>query len=137
VVDTDDLMDSGIFVVGGQAGGANVGAGVGLGWVAREVEGESLNLDVNLKAFSLVGIADDKGPNGFAVSVGPGIGISASKTDTKTLSVRSVVDFVKGLFSEKPAPPPPSAAPPPRPADQTPSWRPAPPQQPHPGDERR
>lgn len=98
VVDSDKLTDSGIFVTGGLAGGVNVGVGVGIGYARREIEGHSENIDANIVDGSATMSFDDKGYNGLAGSYGPGIGVSVSSTETATLSVESVVNFIINIF---------------------------------------
>lgn len=44
VIDTDKLSDSGVSVTAGPAGGANIGASVQVGAVARDIEGLDLEL---------------------------------------------------------------------------------------------
>ena len=98
VIDTNNLGESGIFRTRGGAGGANVGLSGGLGFAIRELEGVSINYDVNLKLVSPTFSFDDKGFNGAALGVGPGVGASSSVTSTSTYSVNDFISDVKGWF---------------------------------------
>jgi len=95
VLDTDNLMDSGIYGTAGPAYGANVGIAIGGGYACREIEGESIGIDANLKAFSVVPAFDEKGYNGGSISYGPGIGSSYSTTETRTLSPNAIMRWLK------------------------------------------
>lgn len=99
VLDTDDIFASGAFSTAGLAGGANAGYGIGFGCTLRDIEGSSLNLDVNVGPASISYIVDDLGLNGFAFTVGPGIGVSVSATDTRTFSIRDALSSVNNLLS--------------------------------------
>jgi hypothetical protein len=98
VIDTDNIGESGFFRTRGGAGGANVGLSGGLGFAIRELEGVSINYDVNLKIVSPTFSFDDKGFNGTALGVGPGVGASSSVTSTSTYSVNNFISDVKGWF---------------------------------------
>lgn len=96
VLDTDDLLDSGFYVTAGNAYGANVGVGLGGGYACREIEGKAASFDVNAGKFSLVPTFDEKGFNGGAVTLGPGIGVSGSTTITWTLSPNLLIKALGG-----------------------------------------
>ena len=98
VVDSDKLTDSGIFATGGVATGVNVGVGVGVGYTRRDIEGHAENIDVNVAQGSMTVSFDDKGYNGLAGSYGAGVGVSTSSTETVTLSVENVVNFIQNIF---------------------------------------
>jgi RHS repeat-associated protein len=98
---------SGIFIAGAGATGANVGVGIGAGFTVRDIEGKSFNVDFNLKVISLTISFDEKGFNGLGLSVGPGVGISSSYAVTKPLwqpfkindpNERSVLEALKSLI---------------------------------------
>lgn len=91
VFDLDQLLDSGWYFSFNESTGINVGAAVGAGWVAREIEGDGAALDVNLKVVSPTLLFDDQGTNGAAFTVGPGWGASGSTGKTWTLSPNSLL----------------------------------------------
>lgn len=97
VWDTDTPMDSGVYFSIGSSYGGNVGIGVGLGMVCRDIEGRGASLDLNAGKISPALSLDDKGVNGATFTVGPGAGFSASTTTTWTLSPNAIINFVKGL----------------------------------------
>jgi len=98
VIDTDSLEKSGLFIQGGPGSGANVGVAVCGGFTTRDIEGWGTDVDVNAGKFSPVILMDDKGLSGFAVGLGPGIGLSYSATYTSTLTVSQIWDWAKELF---------------------------------------
>ena len=102
VIDTDNLMHSGVFSSGGPSYGLNAGLGLGVG-VYKEVEGLATNYDLNAgkRSGSLsftprpgepVGLSN---LNGGAVTWGPGYGVSRSLTQTDTLTVETIRDRLK------------------------------------------
>lgn len=91
VLDTDDLMNSGIYGTIGPAVGANVGIGVGAG-IVEEINEWSYGLDANIGAVSPTFIGDKNGFNGMGLSGGIGAGLSASATYTETYSISEMVD---------------------------------------------
>lgn len=95
VLDTDDLLASGVFVNGGPRSGANVGAGVCAGWSPRDIDGWGTDFDTNSIPGSPVILFDDAGFNGLALGVGPGKGASMSRTYTATYSVRDLIDWAR------------------------------------------
>jgi RHS repeat-associated protein len=99
VIDLDDLGDSGFFRTRGGAGGANVGISAGVGFAIREIEGDSLNFDINAKVVSPTISWDDQGFNGLTFGVGPGAGASSSFTNTSTYSIHNLISDVKSVFS--------------------------------------
>jgi RHS repeat-associated protein len=99
VVDTDDLLESGVFTTIGPAAGANVGASLGAGFALREIEGWSTNIDVNAFGVSPVISFDDAGFNGAAVGLGPGKGMSISETYTSTYTIRDAIQDIKDLYN--------------------------------------
>ena len=94
VIDLSKFRDTGLFISGGPAAGGNVGIGVGAGFVKRDIEGGSINFDINFGAISLSIIVDEKGVNGACVTIGPGKGGSSSYTITKTLKSGDVADMI-------------------------------------------
>ncbi len=98
VLDTDHPSESGLFGFGGPAVGLNLGIGAGVGFACREIEGAGYQGDMNGAVVSPVAMWDDRGWNGFGISLGPGLGASAGDTSTGTLSVGDVVSWVRGLF---------------------------------------
>lgn len=101
VVDFSKLSNSGLFGSLAFAGGGNVGIGVGGGFALRDVERTSINGDVNLGKVSVTATMDEKGFNGMGASVGPGIGASASKQETKTLTFPTIGNWIKSLFNKE------------------------------------
>jgi RHS repeat-associated protein len=95
VLDTDNLLDSGIWGNYGVDSGANVGVSAFAGIVARDIEGEGGEADLNLKVVSPVLLTDDKGINGAALGIGPGVGGSVGYGRTHTLTVRTILTFFK------------------------------------------
>lgn len=103
VFDTDNWLDSGVYVTVGVGVGANVGWGWGGGFACRDIEGTSYNADVNAGAVSGIVSFDDKGFNGVAGSWGPGLGGSVSVTETVTLSPGSIANaFARWSMSSNP-----------------------------------
>ena len=94
VIDLSKYRDTGLFISGGPAAGGNVGIGVGAGFVKRDIEGGSINFDINFGAISLTVIIDEKGINGACVTIGPGKGGSSSYTITKTIKAGDVADMI-------------------------------------------
>lgn len=93
VFDTDNLLDSGIWANYGVAGGANVGAAAIFGIVARDIEGEGGEADLNLAVVSPSILTDDQGINGAAFGFGPGKGGSVGYGRTHTLTLRDMGRF--------------------------------------------
>jgi RHS repeat-associated protein len=93
VIDTDDLWESGLYFSANASVGVNVGIGVGAGFTFRDIEGKGACIDANLGTLSPSVLLDDKGLNGFSLSVGPGTGISGSLGYTATLSAVDIVRF--------------------------------------------
>lgn len=73
--------------------GANAGVSVGAGLVERDIEGLGLGVDTSIGAGSVAPMFDQEGFNGVFIGKGPGVGLSASITDTKTLTLRSVIEW--------------------------------------------
>lgn len=96
VLDTDNLGDSGYYFSIGESAGGNVGVGLGVGYACRDIEGKGVNVDLNAGKVSPTVSFDDRGFNGGALTIGPGAGLSASKTRTWTLSVNSVLGALRG-----------------------------------------
>ena len=71
VYDTDHPDESGIFGSMGTGWGLNIGAGAGVGWAPRDIEGAWWGADYNIGLLSVVFMFDDKGWNGGAI--GPNI----------------------------------------------------------------
>ena len=99
VVDTDHPSESGVFDTAGPAVGLNMGVSVQVGVAARDVEGWSVNCDVNAGLISPVIALDDKDINGMAVGFGAGTGASVSVTYTGTLTIKKVKAWVSSLFN--------------------------------------
>jgi hypothetical protein len=95
VIDTDTPLDSGYYISLGNSVGANVGVGVGGGWVCRDIEGPGYNYDVNVGAYSVSPLFDDKGPNGVSGSWGPGGGANGSVGNTYTLSFNTILNLFR------------------------------------------
>ena len=96
VLDLDNWKDSGINFSGGVAAGLNVGAGFGIGYTPRDLEGSMpVGVDGNFGylPFSVAAMTDEKGFNGGSVSFGPGMGLSSSTQKSYTLSINSIIDF--------------------------------------------
>ena len=100
VLDTDNLGESGIFGTKAIAGGGNVGVAVGGGFVIRDIEGWSYNVDANFGAISVTASADDIGFNGLAFGLGPGKGLSVSAAKTSTYSVNDAIQYLKELWNK-------------------------------------
>lgn len=96
VLDTDNLLDSGVWVNGGRAQGANVGIALSGGYACRDIEGKSASIDANVGKVSLVPTFDDEGFNGGSIGIGPGLGMSGSTTQTWTLSPNAVMKWLEG-----------------------------------------
>jgi RHS repeat-associated protein len=95
VIDTDHPEESGLFIQGGPAFGANVGASLCVGYSTGDIEGWGSDLDLNLVKGSPVFLFDDKGEwNGVAIGGGPGVGVSVGETKTGTLTVSEMVDWL-------------------------------------------
>jgi hypothetical protein len=98
VVDLDHFLESGINVSGGLAAGANVGIGFGFGYVRGDIEGNMpLGIDGNFGFLPVSGAlyTDSKGISGGSLSFGPGMGLSVSSQNSKTLSLQSIINFFK------------------------------------------
>ncbi|KQZ56526.1 MULTISPECIES: RHS repeat-associated core domain-containing protein [unclassified Lysobacter] len=95
VLDTDSLLDSGVYFSIGESYGGNVGIGAGLGYVCRDIEGKGVGLDINAGKISPALSFDDQGLNGASFTVGPGAGLSASKTTTWTLSPNAIIRYIR------------------------------------------
>lgn len=69
----------------------------GFGWVDRDIEGWGYSLDANLGKLpvSPSPLADDQGINGGQLTVGPGIGLSASATYTETTTLEECGEAVE------------------------------------------
>jgi RHS repeat-associated protein len=100
VIDTDALGESGVFRTIGPAVGANAGAAIGGGFVKRDLEGWSYNIDANIKVVSAGAIFDDFGWAGAFGGWGPGIGVSASATHTATYSVNDFIRDIQKLWKK-------------------------------------
>ncbi|MGB4269684.1 MAG: RHS repeat-associated core domain-containing protein [Spirochaetota bacterium] len=103
VIDLSRFRDTGIFITSGLATGANVGGGIGVGYVVRDVEGISMNIDTNVTVpipLSLTITFDEKGINGISITLGPGAGLSVSATNTKTLKAGDVADRIIKFFKD-------------------------------------
>jgi RHS repeat-associated protein len=80
--------DSGIFGSASTAYGANVGASVMAGYI-KDMDGKGVTVDANIMDFSpTYYMTEDLDPNGFGISIGPGIGGSFAHGITKTLTLR-------------------------------------------------
>jgi hypothetical protein len=96
VIDTDKGLDSGFYGSFGTGGGANVGAGLTIGFAECDIEGSSGGFDVNFAAGSVYGgVGEDGGAFG-GVSIGPGIGVSANASETATFSFEDYINFALG-----------------------------------------
>ena len=98
VIDLDNWKDSGINISGGFAGGCNVGFGVGVGYVKRELEGCSpIGCDGNFGylPFSAAVMTDEEGFNGGSITFGPGMGVSSSVQNSYTLSINTISKLIK------------------------------------------
>ncbi|MCQ2582689.1 MAG: hypothetical protein MJ160_02175 [Treponema sp.] len=98
VIDLDNWKDSGINISGGFAGGCNVGVGVGVGYVKRELEGCSpIGCDGNFGylPFSAAVMTDEEGFNGGSITFGPGMGVSSSVQNSYTLSINTISKLIK------------------------------------------
>ena len=98
VIDLDNWKDSGINISGGFAGGCNVGFGVGVGYVKRELEGCSpIGCDGNFGylPFSAAVMTDEEGFNGGSITFGPGMGVSSSVQNSYTLSINTLSKLIK------------------------------------------
>ena len=98
VVDMGNLSESGFYGTIGLSGGANVGVGIGAGFALRELEGTSLNLDINALQGSGTISSDVNGFNGAFVSFGPGLGASSSVTTTGTFTFADIGKALKNAF---------------------------------------
>jgi len=98
VIDTDNLSESGLFGTFGWGAGANVGLAGGVGFALRDIEGRAYCVDVNAKVVSPSVYGDDIGFNGVAIGVGPGLGGSASVTETWTLTFQDIFSALKRGF---------------------------------------
>ena len=99
VIDFDNLRDSGINFSWGEAFGCNVGWGVGIGYVFRELEGSMpVGIDGNLGFLKVSPsvMTDEEGLNGGAITFGQGFGLSTSTQKSYTLSIDNVINFFKG-----------------------------------------
>jgi len=101
VFDFNDTNGGRISASGGKAIGCNVGVGVVVGLAFRDIEGESLNFDLNLGVIGFTFIFDDKGFNGLGVSAGPGAGVSMSyQYGVELFKYKEVIDWLfDDLFS--------------------------------------
>ena len=98
VIDLDNWKDSGINISGGFAGGCNVGFGVGVGYVKRDLEGCSpIGCDGNFGylPFSAAVMTDEEGFNGGSITFGPGMGVSSSVQNSYTLSINTLSKLIK------------------------------------------
>ncbi len=90
VIDGDNLMESGEYFTYAQSSGANAGIGVGLGYACRELEGKAVTWDINAGPVSPAINFDEKGYNGFLLSIGPGVGTSFSLSNTWSLTLQDI-----------------------------------------------
>ncbi len=96
VVDVDSwssLLDSGIYWTHSTDAGLGYNAGIGLGVViARELEGEQANIDLNLGDVSATGSWVYPGQfNALGFAWGPGFGFDLSVTETHSFTVRDLI----------------------------------------------
>jgi RHS repeat-associated protein len=104
VIDTDALAHSGVFSSIGPARGLSLGLGIGVGG-AKEIEGYAESYDLNAAVLS--GMTSHTPPrgeksylfgpymSGWAVTGGPGAGVSYSETITETTTVEHMWGQVK------------------------------------------
>ena len=106
VVDTDDVGKSGIFGSMGAGWGLNVGAGGGIGYAPRDIEGASWGADVNVGPVSFAPLFDAEGWNGGAVTFGPRISpvpFGAQQTlaaVTGTITVEGTAADLKSFWND-------------------------------------
>ena len=107
VIDLSRFRDTGIFISGGPAAGANIGGGIGIGFAIRDIEGYSENVDINTPVMILPGIfisftisSDDIGINAITMTGGIGAGLSVSATNTKTLKTGDIADIIVNYFKK-------------------------------------
>jgi hypothetical protein len=103
VLDLDHpLLQSGINFSGGLANGANIGIGIGMGYVRGDVEGFTpLTIDLNAVEFSPTIITDAKGLAGATLSAGIGGGLSLSSQRSWTLNVQAGINFFKWVAGKR------------------------------------
>ena len=100
VIDLDNPGESGVFFSGGIAGGANVGAAVGVGYAPNDIEGTSTTFDINAFGGSGTFSFDNNGFNGIALTVGPGGGASTAVTTTTSVTVNDFLDWLSNAYKE-------------------------------------
>lgn len=95
VFDLDNPGESGVFFTGGVAGGANVGASVGVGYAPNDIEGTGTTFDINAFGGSGTVSFDNNGFNGIALTVGPGGGASTAVTNTSSVTINDFLNWLK------------------------------------------
>jgi len=96
VYDSDHPLESGIFGQAGPGSGANVGASICGGYVARDIEGWGTDIDINAGKLSPTFLFDEHGLNGMSLGYGPGIGVSFGATYGSTLTIADVIGWFTG-----------------------------------------
>lgn len=92
MLNLDNLGDSGFYVSFSDAFGFNRGVGVGGGYVRGRLDGDSQSIDINIGELSPTIIFDGENKyQGFAISVGPGVGASVSRGKTYVLTVNMLL----------------------------------------------
>ena len=76
-----------------------IGLGIGVGYVKRELEGSMpVGIDGNLGFLKVSPsvMTDEEGLNGGAITIGQRFGLSTSTQKSYTLSIDNVINFFKG-----------------------------------------
>ncbi len=99
VWDDDSPLDSGIYCYAGGGVGNALSLSVLIGMVQGDIEGQGYNLNAGGAVGGTI-MFDDKGNfNGGSVGAGVGGGWCATTTNTKTLTIRKVVQKVMDFFN--------------------------------------
>jgi RHS repeat-associated protein len=102
VIDTDDLLDSGLIFIGkyGPLGsGVNYSYGLVAQYYAREAEGYSAGLDANYGHFGGSRSDDANGMNSLGASIwGMGFGLSATEQKGWSVTLRGIWNSIKKVF---------------------------------------